>query len=143
VVITGENVSMSGDRKIEVTGGTVNVSGAGALSLGDISGTVANTINQLPSSSESDKPGIKELLEQLKTAIEAESSLSNKDKADALEYVQTLAEAGQKPNEGAIQKTAKTAIQALKGIFSSLPDIAKLAEAGKTLIPLIAHIFGL
>ena len=75
------------------------------------------------------------LLEQLKTAIEFESSLGDEDKADALEHVQTLAEAGQKPKEGAIQ--------ALKGIFSSLPDVAKLAEAGKTLIPLIGHIFGL
>ncbi len=40
-------------RKIEITGGTINASGAGALSLGDISGTVANTINQL---SDSAKP---------------------------------------------------------------------------------------
>ncbi|MEH2010855.1 hypothetical protein [Nostoc sp.] len=130
-------------RKIEITGGTVNASGAGAFNLGDISGTVANTINQLPPSPEPDKPGIKELLEQLKTVIESEPDLSHQDKADALEHIQTLAEAGQNPKEGAIQKTAKTTIQALKGIFSSLPAVAKLAEASKTLIPLIAHIFGL
>jgi len=130
-------------RNLNISGGTINASGAGALSLGDISGTVANTIKQLPSSSEPNKPGIKELLEQLKTAIESESSLSDEDKADALEHVQTLAEVGQKPKELAVQKPAKVAIQALKGIFSSLPDVARLVEASKTLIPLIAHIFGL
>jgi len=113
------------------------------MSLGDISGTVANVINELPSTSKTDKPGIKELLEQLKTAIESESNLSNEDKADALEHIQTLAEVGQNPKEIAVQKPAKTAIQALKGIFSSLPDVAKLAEAGKILIRLIAHIFAL
>ena len=31
-------------RKIEITGGTITASGAGALSLGDISGTVANKL---------------------------------------------------------------------------------------------------
>ncbi|ELS05034.1 hypothetical protein Xen7305DRAFT_00047730 [Xenococcus sp. PCC 7305] len=33
-------------RNINITGGTINASGAGAFSLGDISGTVANTINK-------------------------------------------------------------------------------------------------
>jgi hypothetical protein len=130
-------------RNVNISGGTVNASGAGALSLGDISGTVANTINQLPSTSKPDEPGIKELLEQLKTAIESESNLNDEDKADALDYVQTLAEVGQKSQEVAAKKPAKVAIQALKGILSSLPDVAELAEAGKTLIPLIANIFGL
>jgi len=130
-------------RNLNITGGNFIINGAGALSLGDISGTLANTINQLPSTSEPGKPGIKELLEQLKIAIESESNLSDEDKADALEHVQTLAEVGQKPQEVAVRKPAKVAIQALKGIFSSLPDLAKLAETGKTLIPLISHIFGL
>ncbi|MBD2206006.1 leucine-rich repeat domain-containing protein [Calothrix sp. FACHB-1219] len=130
-------------RKIEITGGTVNASGAGAFNLGDISGTVANTINQLPASPEPDKPGIKELLEQLKTAIESEPELSDDDKATALEQVEALAQAGQNPQEGTIKKAAKTAIMALKGVFSNLPAIATLAETSKTLIPMIASLFGL
>jgi len=136
------NESTDTSRNVNISGGTVNASGAGAFALGDISGTVANTINQLPASSQDDQPGIKELLEQLKTAIESEPHLADDDKASALEQVQALAEAGQHPQEGTVQKTAKTSILALKGIFSSLPDVAKLAEAGKTLIPLIAKIFG-
>jgi hypothetical protein len=44
--------------------------------------------------------------------------------------VQTLAEAGKNPQESTKQKTAKTAITMLKGIFSSLPAIAKLFSLG-------------
>ena len=56
-------------RNIEITGVTVNASGAGAFALGDISGTIANTINQLPTSPDPGKPEIKELLTQLEEAI--------------------------------------------------------------------------
>ncbi len=142
---TSESTSMSNindqSRKVNIGGDATNISG-GAFNLGEISGTVANTINQLPASPESDKPGIKELLKQLKTAIESESNLSDDDKVTALEEVETLAEAGQKPQEGAMQKQAKRAILALKGLVSSLPAAAKLAESVQKLVPMISHIFG-
>ena len=130
-------------RNINISGGTVNNTGAGAMSLGDIIGTVANTINQLPASSESDKPGIKELLQQLQKAIEAEPSLSEEDKADALEQVKALAEAGKAPQEGAMQKVAKKATTMLKGIVAGLPDAAKLAVEYAKLLPMITSLFGL
>ncbi|MEG4447184.1 low-complexity protein, partial [Microcoleus sp. AT9_B5] len=112
-------------RKIEITGGTVNASGAGALSLGDISGTVANTINQLSDSAKPDEPGIKELLTQLQTAIEAETDLSDDDKAEALEQVKTLAEVGKNPQESTMQKAGKTAMKILKGTIAGLPSTAR------------------
>ena len=112
------------------------------FNLGEISGTVANTINQLPASSKPEEPGIKELLEQLKTAIETESNLSDDDKKTALEQVKTLAEAGQKPQEGTKQKLAKTAMLALKGVVAGLPSAASLAESVNKLLPMISKIFG-
>lgn len=130
-------------RNINISGGTVNNTGAGAMSLGDISGTVANTINQLPASSESDKPGIKELLEQLQKAIEAEPNLSEEDKAEALEQVKALAEAGKAPQEGAMQKVAKRSTTMLKGIIAGLPEAAKLAVEYAKLLPMITSLFGL
>jgi uncharacterized protein YjbI with pentapeptide repeats len=130
-------------RNINISGGTVNTTGAGAMSLGDISGTIANTINQLPASSESDKPGIKELLQQLQKAIEAEPSLSEEDKAEALEQVKALAEAGKAPQEGAMQKIAKRSTTMLKGIVASLPEAAKLAVEYAKLLPMITSLFGL
>lgn len=130
-------------RNINISGGTVNNTGASAMSLGDISGTIANTINQLPASSEFDKPGIKELLQQLQKAIEAEPSLSEEDKAEALEQVQALAEAGKAPQEGAMRKIAKRSTTMLKGIIAGLPEAAKLVVEYAKLLPMITGLFGL
>ena len=127
-------------RKIEIRGGTVNASGAGALSLGDISGTVANTINQLSDSAKPDEPGIKELLTQLQTAIEAETNLSDDDKAEALEQVKALAEVGENPQESTMQKARKTAMKILKGTIAGLPSAATLVEACSKLLPAIASL---
>jgi hypothetical protein len=127
-------------RKIEITGGTVTASGAGALSLGDISGTVANTISQLSDSAKPDEPGIKELLTELQTAIEAETDLSDDDKAEALEQVKTLAEVGKNPQESTMQKAGKTAMKILKGTIAGLPSAATLVEACSKLLPAIASL---
>jgi hypothetical protein len=141
---TSQNKLMSDkidqSRKIEITGGTIHASGAGALSLGDISGTVANTINQLSDSAKPDEPGLKELLTELQTAIEAETDLSEDDKAEALEQVKTLAEVGKNPQESTMQKAGKRAMTMLKGILSGLPTTATLLEACSKLLPAIANL---
>jgi hypothetical protein len=140
------NESTDQSRKIEIgsVGRDFNASGQ-AFNLGemDISGTVTNTINQLPESPEPDQPGIKELLTELQPAIEAETNLSDEDKAEALEQVKALAEAGKNPQEASTQKSAKTAMKILKGTVASLPSVATLAEACTKLLPLIAKFLGL
>lgn len=108
-----------------------------------ISGTVAEAINQLPVSPEPDKPGIKELLTELQAAIEAETNLTAEDQAEALEQVKALAEAGKNPQEGTMQKAAKTAIKILKGTVASLPVAATLYEASQKLLPAIAQLLSL
>jgi len=141
---TSESKAMSDQigqsRKIEMSGGTIHASGAGALSLGDISGTVANTINQLSDSAKPDQPGIKELLTQLQAAIEAETNLSEEDKAEALEQVKALAEVGQNPQESTMQKAGKRAMKILKGTIADLPSVATLVEACSKLLPAIASL---
>ena len=138
------NVSISG-----VQGNVSGVAAAGenqtmtAVAIGSISGSVTNTINQLPPSSDPDNPGLKELLAQLQAAIEAESQLADEDKAEALEQVKTLAEAGQKPEDNNLQKAAKTSIKILKGTIASLPDAAKLAESCAKLLPAITTLLAL
>lgn len=108
--------------------------------IGEISGSVTNSISKLPDSSEPDKPSIKELLAQLQTAVEAESNLPEEDKAEALEQIKTLAEAAQKPEDNMLQKAAKTAIKILKGTVSSLPEAAKLVDASTKLLPIISKL---
>jgi uncharacterized protein YjbI with pentapeptide repeats len=143
--LENKNMTNSNDasRKINIgsVGRDFNASGQ-ALNLGEISGTVTNTINELPSS-EPEKPGIKELLTQLQAAIEAEKDLPEEDKAEALEQVKTLAEAGKNPQEGEKQKEAKTAMKILKGTIAGLPTAATLVDACSKLLPLISKFLGL
>jgi uncharacterized protein YjbI with pentapeptide repeats len=140
--VEAKNMTNSNDysRKFE-NSGTLNNSGQ--INLGEISGTVTNTINELPSASEPEQPGIKELLTQLKAAIEAEKDLSEEDKAEALEQVQALAEAGKNPQAEPHQKGAKTAMKILKGTITGLPATATLVEAVSKLLPLISKFLGL
>jgi septum formation inhibitor MinC len=143
---------IQGDNKVsDISGiniqGSTNVSGiaggGSVANLGTISGNVSIALNQLPDSPEADKPGIKELLTQLQAAISQSTELSDDNKAEALEQVQSLAEAAKNPQENATKKTAKTAITMLKGIFTGLPAVASLVEAANQLLPAIAKLFGL
>jgi hypothetical protein len=57
--VASDNIDQS--RKAKISGGTVNATGAGSLSLGDNDGTTANTIEELPDSAvsaalEEDRP---------------------------------------------------------------------------------------
>ncbi len=148
----GEFIMSQSKGNISISGTQGNVSGvAGAgenlsmtgVALGAISGNVTNTINQLPESSEPDQPGIKELLTELQAAIEADTNLSDDDKAEALEQVKAIAEAGQKPEDGAMQKMAKSALKLLKGTIVDLPTTVQLVEVCGKVLPTIAKLFGL
>lgn len=116
---------------------------SGVVNLGTISGSVTNSIDQLPASPEPDKPGLKELLTQLQTAIEAEADLSPEDKAEALEQVKTLADAGQKPEDSTLQKAGKTAMKILKGTVAGLGETAKLVQECAKLLPAITTLLAL
>jgi uncharacterized protein YjbI with pentapeptide repeats len=127
-------------RSQNISGGTINASGAGAFSLGDISGTVANTINQLPSSSNPEEPGIKDLLIQIQEAIN-DPQLSQEDKKQTLEQLQILAEAGQNPQDETMQKKAKKAVGFLKAIAEGVEPATKLAQACAKILPKILAFF--
>ena len=145
----GEATMSQNKGNVSISGVQGNVSGIAAagenqtltgVAIGAISGSVTNTIHQLPTSPDPDNPGIKELLAQLQAAIEAEVELPDEDKVEALEQVKTLAEAGQKPEDDRLQKAAKTSMKILKGTIASLPDAAKLAESCVKLLPAIATL---
>jgi uncharacterized protein YjbI with pentapeptide repeats len=148
----GEFIMSQSKGNVNISGVQGNVSGVAAagesqtmtgVAIGAISGSVTNTINQLPASPDPDNPGIKELLAQLQAVIEAESELPDEDKVEALEQVKTLAEAGQKPKDNVLKKAAKTSIKILKGTVATLPDATKLVEACTKLLPAIATLLAL
>ena len=139
----GDNNTMSKDRSRtqNISGGTINNSGAGAFSLGDISGTVANTINQLPNfENEPDKKQLKELLDQLQTAVK-ETELDEEEKAESLEQVKVIAESLQNSQDGVVKKTAKRAMKFLRGTAAALPPGAAMVTICNQLPELISKIF--
>lgn len=135
------NESTDRSRNINV-GGDLNLSGS-TLNLGEISGNVSNTINQLQNTPTPTATELADLLKQLQGAIESDSDLSDTDKTEALEQVGTLAKAGQNPQDGTLKKLANTAVKILKGTVSALPDTAKLVESCAKLLPLIITLLGI
>jgi hypothetical protein len=145
-VTAGEAMSHSTDssRKIEIgnIGGDFNASGS-ALNLGDISGTVTNTLQQLQTTNHPNAPQLVDLLKQLQTAINDEPDLPPEDKAEALTEVNVLAEAGKNPQKETQQKKANTAIEILKSTIAALTPTAALVKACSELLPAITKLLGL
>ncbi|MCC5607013.1 hypothetical protein LC612_09495 [Nostoc sp. CHAB 5834] len=136
--------NLQGRNFIQNSSNVSGIAGNNSIAnLGTISGNVSIALNHLPNATDAEKPGIKELLSQLQDEITQSTYLPDEEKVEALEQVKALAEAGQNPQESTKQKTAKTAITMLKGIFSSLPAVASLVEAANKLLPAIAKLFSL
>jgi uncharacterized protein YjbI with pentapeptide repeats len=124
---------------------TVNIGGnvtGSTINLGAISGAVTNTINQLPETPNPDQLDLKQLLIQLKEAIEADPDLPDTDKADLLEQVQNLAEAKQTEEPAQKEGLARRAKKMFEATLKSLPDTAKIVEASSKLLPLILKALG-
>ena len=138
-------MNQSNNPNITADGGSFVNTGdmqGNVINLGEISGQVSNQINQLPNTtSNPEQPSLKDLLSQLKTAIEADSELNTDEKAEALNEVAKLAKAGSVPKESKMQALANRATTTLKSIASTLTDASKLAAACKKLLPLITALF--
>lgn len=136
----GINIRSGGGSIGDISG---LVGGDGVVNLGTISGSVTNTIDQLPDSEEPDEPNIKELLTQLQQAIENDSDLSDPDKADLLEQVQALAEAKQTEEPAKKEGLTRKARKMFEATLSSLPQTASIVEACSKLLPMILKALGL
>jgi hypothetical protein len=130
-----QSFNVGGDFNLNATNSVVN--------LRDISGTVTNTINQLPDSADRTQPTLKELLTQLQQAIESEAELPDVDKADLLEQVKVLAEVPQTQEPAQQVGMARRAKKLFEATLKSLPDTAKIVEACTKLLPLILKALGL
>jgi uncharacterized protein YjbI with pentapeptide repeats len=121
--------------------GNLNATGS-TFNLGEISGNVTNTINQLQATATPAAAQLAALLKELQDAIET-SELPPADKTEALEQVNTLAKAGQNPQDDTLKKLSGTAVKVIKGTIAALPDTAKLVEACGKLLPVIISLLGL
>lgn len=138
----GININANGGSIGDISG-LIGGDVSGVVNLGAISGNVTNSINQLPDSPKSDHPSLKELLTQLQQAIQNDTSLSDPDKADLLEQIQSLVEAkhAEEPvkKEGLVRKAMKI----FNATLQSLPNTAKIVEACSKLLPSILKILGI
>ncbi len=128
---TGARITVGGD----ITGSTLN--------LGTITGQVNNLLQQLKDSPLQGSKNLSEILADLQTAIQEESALPDDKKQEGLEAIVTLAEEGKKPPENRINKMCSLAVNALKGIASTVSDASKLAEVVKTSLPIVKGLLGL
>jgi|GEM_PF-6424005 hypothetical protein len=135
----------SGDGNLFNTG-TFHT-GGGLVNLGDLSDQARLMIEALPDQRAAEgQPSLRELLQELKASIEADSHLSETTRAEALGEIQELATAAKDPlaNGG----PARRAMNALKGLSAGLSETnkaveesSKLVGAVKRLLPLIAGFF--
>lgn len=146
------HMSQTNKGNVKISGNQGNISGVAAAGenqtmngviLGTVSGNVTNSIHQLPDTLQNEEPGIKELLTQLQTAIESEENLNEEDKIAALEQLQIIAEAGQKPEDNGMQKLVKNAIKFIKGTIADLPTTLELVKSCSQVLPLISKFFGI
>jgi uncharacterized protein YjbI with pentapeptide repeats len=129
-------------RSIDVRGNLHIADSPNALNLGEIGGNVTKTIQQLPTSHDPDKPGLKELLIELQSLLEQarDEELQPEDKADAFQQVQMLAKAGTNPDERQ-KRRARSALRFFKGLVTELPHATKLAEELNKMISALAGFF--
>ncbi|MDZ7960949.1 MAG: tetratricopeptide repeat protein [Aulosira sp. DedQUE10] len=113
------------------------------VTIHDANDLVNSSITQLQNSDYPEASELATLLKQLQSEIEANRELEPEDKAEALEQVMALAEAGKNPEEGQIRRLARTAFKILIGTLASLPSSARLVKSGHKLLPAISQLLGL
>ncbi len=129
------NINAGGDFNLEQTGSTFNI--------GDISGAVTNTVKQLQESDQPDAPKLADLISQLQVAIEREPTLTEEQKKDALEALETIGEEAQKSPESRVQKLCKFALNNLKALVPIATITGELSNLLKDCLPQIVHLLGL
>jgi uncharacterized protein YjbI with pentapeptide repeats len=137
----GGDVDMSSGAKVSV-GGDLTATGS-SITLGDLNGQVTNTIQQLQDIDTSSGKELGQILSALQGAINSDAALSTTQKEQALEAVATLAEEGKKSPESRVNKLCLMAMNALKGVASTVTDASKLAEMLKTSLPTLTKLLGL
>lgn len=130
---------MSNGNRITVGGDVTNSN----LTLADANSQVSNSIQQLRDISTDNSDELAKILAILQKSITDDQVLSDNQKKEALEAVETIAEEGKKPPAERIVKFCSMAINALNGLTSAVTDTSKLAEAMTTYLPTLTKILGI
>jgi uncharacterized protein YjbI with pentapeptide repeats len=145
--VSGDMVSGNKTTSGDVTIGDVNLSGVNltnsSMALVNLNSQVSNTIQQLQDASTDKSDELAKILTDLQKSIADDAALSESQKKEALEAVETIAEEGKKPPEERTLKYCSMAVNALKGVASAVTDASKLAEVLKTYLPTLTTLLGM
>lgn len=130
----GGNISIGGDN-MTLTGANI--------SLGELDGQVSNTIQQLQGVNAESGNDLAKILTALQGAVNSDGALSESQKKEALEAIETLAQEGQKAPPERAMKYCTMALNALKGVTGAVSDASKLAEILKVHLPTLTHLLGI
>jgi uncharacterized protein YjbI with pentapeptide repeats len=135
----------AGDGNL-INTGSFNTAG-GMVNVGGLSNQARITIEALPDQRSAEgQPTLRELLQELKASVDADTQVPESTRAEALTEVTELAKAAQdiEKNSG----PARRAINALRGLSAGISETnkaveesSKLVGAIKRLLPLIAAFF--
>lgn len=138
-ISAGGNVDMSSGNRLTVGGDAKNSN----LTLADANSQVSNSIQQVRDISTDKSEELAKILTILQKTITDDPVLSENQKKEALEAVETIEEEGKKPPTERVPKLCSMAINALKGITSAVTDASQLAEILKTYLPTLTNILGI
>jgi hypothetical protein len=135
----------TGDGNL-INTGSLNTAG-GLVNLGDLSDQARLTIKALPDQRSAEgQPSLRQMLQELKDSVDADSQLPETSRAEALGKIKELATAAQDPKKNG--GLALRAISTLQGLTAGLSETnkavaetSKLVGAVKTLLPLITGFF--
>ncbi|OUL30131.1 hypothetical protein BV378_04540 [Nostoc sp. RF31YmG] len=115
----------------------------GDVTVSDATHLVNNSIAQLQNLDDPEAAKLANLLQQLQTEIVTNRELQPEDKAEALEQVIALAEAGKHPEESRMRRLARTSLKILIGTLAGLPSSATLVRTANQLLPAISKLLNL
>ncbi|MGD1714862.1 pentapeptide repeat-containing protein [Dapis sp. BLCC M172] len=145
-----ENPTVSGDliSGDKTTSGDVHLSdvtltNSGSMALVNLNGQINNTIQQLQDIKTEKGEDLVTILTALQESINDDSILSEAQKKQALEAVETIAEEAKKTPGERILKLCSMALNALKGLTAAMTDASKLATTLKNYLPTLTTLLGL
>jgi tetratricopeptide (TPR) repeat protein len=115
----------------------------GDVTVSDATHLVNSSISQLQNLADPEAAELANLLQQLQAEIITTRELEPEDKAEALEQVIALAEAGKHPEEGRMRRLARTSLKILIGTLAGLPRSATLVRTANQLLPAISKLLNL
>ena len=132
---------VGGDKGDKTTVGNITAGDiTGSALVGDLSGQVSVTIQQLKDVKAVDSDELVNILTALQEAIPGDSALSETQQRSALKAVETIAKEGKKLPKERDSDICSMALDALTGVTATVTNVSKLAELVEKYLPTLTQL---